>query len=175
MFNRFFGSFLYRAVVESANKIAEDARSNASWSSDIPGAIKVGEVNENNGMYEIIITVDLTEEGAPMARAFEFGSGLKTTRGEAKKYMIAPVNAERLAFPISRWLSYEPPPNVEVAVFPGAISAKPYIMHPGVAPKPFLQPAIDKNRKSIRGIILNAVKRGALATIKVRFLEAEKE
>lgn len=168
-----FTKYAMRALQELANRIAEDARQNADWSNDIPKAISLGILNvKGEGTCSIDITVDL--KVAPMARAFEFGSGLHATKADPEKYKIAPKKDDgALKFPIERWPNYEPPPNVRFAVFPGAISLKPYVMHPGVEARPYLQPAVNVQLSKEKGRFSRLIKRGILEHLSVRFREAK--
>lgn len=164
---------LIREMTIYAGDIAEQARQNASWSTTIPGAIGVGSVQEDGGRAYIDIVVDLKK--APSAAAFEYGSGLHRKENPAE-YKISPREdgPGYLAFPISRWPNYQPPPNVTVAMFPGAISGKDYVMHPGVAERPFLAPAIQSKKWSFRGVILRVFKLGYIeATPRVTVIDVK--
>lgn len=187
IFSKFVESSILKELTRQAEEIAQRARDNASWSNRIPSAISVGVAREDAGNFYIDIKVDISKEtGAPHAAAFEYGSGERKESGAGEKYQIPSDdnitwkmskygNLYVLAFPISRWPNYVPPPNVNVAMFPGSISAKPYVMHPGVHAKPFLKPAIDATRTSIGGILLKAIS-GAFrsAVPKVTIIETKK-
>jgi hypothetical protein len=80
--------------------------------------------------------------------------------------MIAPRNASEIAFPISRWPNYTPPPNVSVAIFPGAISKKPYVMHPGIAPRPYMRPSIQETKPQIKKILGDSFKAAILINLR---------
>ena len=116
-------------------------------------SIEAGEViNLGNGSYSISITVDVDEEtGAPMAPAYEYGSGERGPEG--KPYPIVARNAPALAFlwqypsPLGRKLE----PYDEEVVFDK-------VMHPGVEARPFLQPAINANKVKIRGLFAPLLK-----------------
>ncbi len=168
-FNKMRGLFLSKTLTVIADIIARAARRNASWSSRIPGAISVESVKGNNNAQTITIKVDGNK--APHAVAFELGSGIHD-ESTPKKYMIAPRNAPRLVFPIERWPNYVPPPYVDVAVFPGEISGKPYVMHPGVAARPYLEPAIRENlfwlTNKIADTFLEVVDEDILAGLDIR-------
>ena len=149
------------SIRTGVTRIAEDAKKNSSWSADIPDAIYVGDVKkESSGVWSGEIIVDLKK--APQAAAFEYGSGIHGEEGE--EYIIEPDTAPALAFPKSKWPGYNPPPKApEVFVFP-------FVMHPGVAAKPYLRPAIEKDRKAIRTLILNGFIKGYKDGIDVKVI-----
>lgn len=154
---------MLKVLTEEANKIAVSARQNANWSSKIPNAIKVGTANiVGQGKYSIEITVDTSENAAPMARAFEYGSGLHATKEPAKLYPIRAKNASNLVFWWERGNKW----------FVG--KQLPY-GHPGVAPRPYLIPAIEQNKPSIKARIISFFKRGLLDSIKVEFRDISKK
>lgn len=97
-------------------------------------------VVKNEGGY-IDIVIDL--KTAPMAAAFEYGSGIHGEEG--KKYKI-PEDADYVAFPRERWAKYKPPPERSSFVFT-------YVMHPGVKERPYIRPTISDYRKEISKII----------------------
>jgi hypothetical protein len=170
MTKRIYDSLFLKALTQEASKIAEKAKQNANWSSDIPGAIRVEPAEvDSAGNYSVNIVVNLSEDGAPMAAAFEYGSGVHGEKG--KKYVIDPKEGnDHLAFPLSRWPNYMPPPNVSRGFrFPGTVSRKAFVMHPGVRARPFLRPAIEANKPSLRARFLRVFKRGFLDSINVVF------
>ncbi len=139
-------------------KIANEAKNNASWSQDIPSAISsTSTTMPSADTYRCTIVVDGKEgSGAPQAAAYEFGSGEHRTRisvrGEGPGlYPIEAVNVPLLKFWwkkrnvlfVGPWLPYG---------------------HPGVAPRPFLQPAIDKNLDDLKSNLAGAFKNAWLVT-----------
>ena len=146
-FSSSFEKKILQTLNRMAERVAEDAKSNAV-KNNLPDvvidAIEVGKViSSGNGTFSVAIRVDTDK--AKMAAAYEFGSGIHATRGEKGKYKIQAGELGYLAFPITRWPNYTPPPNVKIAVFPGAISKKDYVMHPGVEARPYLTPALKSN------------------------------
>jgi hypothetical protein len=151
---------MIKALTERANKVAEDAKQNANWSKKIPNAISVGKAEKTSSGYAIAIKVDSRPDGpAPHAAAFEYGSGERGPDGEP--YLIEPREmGGKLAIPRSRW--------------PDPIYL-PYVNHPGVEAKPYLQPAIDSNRDIIRETLGKIFKLAYLdTTIKVTVISAKK-
>lgn len=164
MFKRFLDPLMLRVLNEEASKIAEKARQNASWSSKIPGAIRSNPAEIiSDGVYQVSITVDTSENGAPMARAFEYGSGERATRGEKKDYKI-PKEPTGVSF-----LWKYPSPLGRKKVPGDEFVSFAQIYHPGVAPKPYLRPAFEKNKPSMKTRFASFIKRGLLDSIKVEF------
>lgn len=168
MIRRFLEGRIIKSLTASANKIVTDAKSNVSGTSKtIESAISSSPVEVvGNDSYVVRITVDL--DAAPHAGAVEYGSGLYGKK--KKKYPIDPKPGnDHLAFPISRWKNYSPPPNVSYARFPGPISNKAYVMHPGIVAKPYMEPAIKANIKPLTRAILAAVGESFYQYIQVEF------
>ena len=128
------------------SNIAEDAKRNASWSTKIPGAIGVTTVTKSgDGTYSGAITLNLKD--APEARAFEKGSGIHGEKGQT--YVIAPRSGKYLIFPVGsppqgRWPKYSGPVPAGDSIAIGKVD------HPGVEARPYIAPAVEKNRKDIR-------------------------
>ena len=125
-------------LVSVANDVANDARANASWSSRIEASITVSPVDYGQGYASIDVYAD--PDIAPMAVAYEYGSGERGPEG--KTYPIRAVNAPALTF---FWL-------------PGGKKIEPYaelvsfqrVDHPGVEANSFLQPALDDHMESFK-------------------------
>jgi len=179
-----FDGLAIKFITEEANKIAEQARLNAGWSTRIPDAIFVGAAEiVGEGRYSIDIIVDVTPDvdwrnpnprTAPEAAAFEYGSGLHGEDGET--YPIAPKFAPVLAFD---WPGHDPdfPPGrkfIGVSEKTGKFMFN-FVDHPGVAANPFLQPAVEKNRRAIRNRLAKLFKRGIMDSIKVGFRDVSQE
>jgi len=98
-------------------------------------------IHDKGGSIDVVI--DLEE--APMAVAFEYGSGVHGDEGE--KYRIPKEGgASHVAIPRDRWKAYQPPPDRDPLVFVK-------VMHPGVRERPYIRPTINENRKEIAKII----------------------
>lgn len=151
-------AYIIKVLTEGLSKIAEDAKANASWSSDIPGAIRVGEVKISGQNISGRIEISLKE--APQAAAFEYGSGIHRTKGTPDTYEIHPKEKQVLAFHWEGHTADYPTGRKYVGQAPDGRLMFMYVDHPGVAPKPFLKPAIEKNRKEIIQSLAQAVKRG---------------
>ena len=158
-------------IVEAGNLVARSARSRAAWSTKIRNAISLSEVTEWKNGLGIYVRVDLTK--APEARAFEKGSGLHSTSSVASKHqegpggfiIIRPVNAKALIFQGTHaWEGM----TIRVPPMGGGV-----VHHPGVAPRPFLKPAIDANRERIRDILRKAVRTSVSKTIRTAWYHSE--
>jgi len=141
-------------LTKMAGKIAADAMTNASTKttsngknlpSEIVDAIGVGKVKSSgNGRYSISVEVDLGI--APMAAAYEFGSGERGKEGQ--DYPIVAKDAPALAFmwkypsPLGRKMK----PMDEFVYFPKPNA----VMHPGVEAVPYLTPAIKDNMQALK-------------------------
>jgi len=133
--------FLVGAITEIAGDIAEDARQKVTGDTGLPnviaGAISVGTAEYTKSLISIDIMVDLKE--APMAAAFEFGSGIHSESGE--EYDIEPREATpELHF----WWENES------KWFRGQL-----VTHPGVAANHYLMPAMVKNMDAAKAKIIN--------------------
>lgn len=120
----------------------------------IKGAIRLDKVVRDGSVIVATINIDLDEEtGAPEARAYEFGSGEKSTGPNAKKekYLISPKKGNYLAFFWDK--AYPSIPRAK----DGRVLLK-KVMHPGVEAKPYIQPAIDELKKGAKRIISERIR-----------------
>ena len=165
----FLDRWVIQALTEGANQIATNARSNASWSKDIPDAISVGEAVVTSTGYEITIKLDISENGAPEGRAFEYGSGIHSTRGPKATYVIAPKRYDALGIPAERWPGFvgEAMPGRKMigADYDTGKYILRYVDHPGVAPRAFMTPAILAYRPALKARLLVALRRGFRSAI----------
>jgi len=124
------------------------------------------------GAGYIDITIDMNPDtGAPMAAAFEYGSGLHGKRGQ--RYPIEPKNAKVLAFPWSIARNLSPSftgkstAGIELSADDKAFLPK--VMHPGVAARPFIRPTIQEEKEQIKKILgkefIASIKLGGITTI----------
>lgn len=100
----------------------------------ISDATYIGTAQTSENSSSIEVKIDLKK--APMAAAFEWGSGIHRTRGTPGTYVIAPRNASMLAIPRSRWPNYEPPPDVDPVILPK-------VNHPGIVARPYIIPTLE--------------------------------
>lgn len=115
----------------------------------IQDAISIGTAQQAGDRAFIDVEIDLKK--APAAAAFEWGSGIHTERGVPGLYPILPKNASALSIPRSRWQNYNPPPDID-PVFVRKV------MHPGVAPRPYIAPSIIDSKEEVRKILGKEVK-----------------
>lgn len=166
---------ILKQLTISANSIAEDAKRNSAWSSTIPDAIEIGKATKQQNGYYIDVIVNL--KTAPHAAAFEYGSGERAEKGNKEKYKIEPDQASVLVFPwqpdFIPWKSpkFKGIQRTDKGTTKGTYYFH-YVEHPGVKPKPYLRPAIEKNRDSIKFKLLAAFTRGYLQVVpKVTVIE----
>lgn len=150
------GNRLLGAATKIGNKIAKDARTNASWSARIQESIKFGSVERRGDILQITVSVDLGI--APEAGAFEFGSG-RYDPHRRSTYRIEPREADALAF---LWDKTPPGPGPKYIRTDKQTGKKifRYVDHPGVEPRPFVVPAIATNIPFAVKLIRNAVFEG---------------
>jgi len=116
-----------QTLVWAANKIANSARAFARTKGiGRIAKVKVGRTSVTKN------TVSITIETSAAGMAYEYGSGLHDPKG-AHFIDINAKNAPNLVFEGTNQ-------------FEGQIIQTPHVNHPGVAPRPFLQPAKDKHR-----------------------------
>jgi hypothetical protein len=141
-------SLLRVKMVEVLNLVATTARRNSSWSTKIRGAIRVGEVKEMGGVIAGYVEVPFSL--APEARAFEYGSGIHSKKGDKGYITIAPRNVPKLIFQgTNEWLGQ----TIVVPPMGGGV-----VRHPGVASRPFLTPAVEENQKRIRELLGSSIR-----------------
>jgi hypothetical protein len=137
--------------------------------------MSIGKAEKTPEGYSIEIIVDSRPDGpAPHAAAFEYGSGEHGEKGET--YIIEPRAAgKKLEIPRSRWPNYV---ESEADMMAGVVRDPiylPYVNHPGVEAKPYLQPAIESNRSIIREALGKIFKSAYLdSTVKVTVISAKK-
>lgn len=150
---------------EAAEEIAAEARANAP-TARIADNIHVSDISGAEGRREIAIYVNIRESGAPEGRAYEYGSGIHSTReemsdfqqGPGELYDIYAKNVPNLKF----WWENG-----------GKIYFGPKLTygHPGVAPRPYLRPALEAYTPST----LNRLKADILGVVRDNiFLEFKK-
>jgi len=162
MFRGIIDSFILKELNVELRNIVAKAKSNASWSKEIPSAISsIPATTDGQGRYEAKIIVNLKKDGgAPMAAAFEYGSGIHS-KTNPDTYRIPNIPNEGVAFPIERWPKYHGPPR-KYFYFS-------FVNHPGVAAKPFLQPAIESRSFYLSRALAKALGVGILDTIKTEW------
>jgi hypothetical protein len=150
------------AIVKIADMIAKTARSNASWSSKIPRSTTISGVTEYPSGLSINVEVNLRPGYAPYARAFERGSGQYDIRG-SRYIIIKPRFAPALAFMgTHEWKGQ----LVVVPPMGGGV-----VHHPGVAPRPFLKPAVKYNRTMALDVLKQHIRTAARIIIRQAWIK----
>jgi len=168
--------FTLQSLNKVIDKILADSKSNARWSSLIPGAITRTEIKKENNKLVASIIVDLIK--APMARAFEFGSGIHVDNNPEQTYRIE-AKTKLLKFPFS--LTYMPSSKFvgmngknigqlnRILRREGQVNGTTYwnyVDHPGVKARPFVVPAIKKNLDGVKFDLVKAFKSDVSVAIK---------
>jgi hypothetical protein len=113
--------------------------------------------------YSVEIVIDTSEDAAPMAGAFEWGSGEHGEEGD--RYLIP--GAPWLIIPRERWPDFEPPERDPILMRS--------VMHPGVEARPYIKPTIMETRDKFRDILGKEFKAMILAdTKKVEVISVKK-
>ena len=141
-----FTSGLMRKITLLADEFAETMKitiGEVHAPRKIKEHISVGTAKKKDNAISIDVSIDISREGAPMASAYEWGSGEHATRGGAGKYEIKPREKDALAF---LWPGHDPPWQSKKFLGMGREGKFlfHYVEHPGVAPRPFIAPSIRK-------------------------------
>lgn len=123
-------------------------------------------VQEGKGRFSATIRIIMAKDTpAQAAAAYEYGSGVHATRGTAGRYPIEARNVNFLKFMFPEAQNIHPEnPNAPYQRAPGLqfdAAGNVYmkkVMHPGVAPRPYVHPAIEDKRKEIRDLFKAALK-----------------
>ena len=168
-----YSSLMLKRLTDRANRIAEKARQNASWSKRIPNAISVSEARRTGSGFEITIEIDSRPDGpAPHAAAFEYGSGEHGDTGAP--YIISPKEKAALAF---EWPGHDPPWGSQKFIGLGEDGKLlfRFVEHPGVKARPYLRPAIESERDGLIRSIASTLRDAFLETeVKVEVIRAKK-
>jgi hypothetical protein len=119
---------IMKKLTELAGEFSETMKSTIDEvhaPSEIKKHISVGKAEKEGNQISIEVVIDISKRGAPMAPAYEWGSGEHATRGDVGRYKIS--GNPLLAIPRSRWQNYQPPPDVDPVILSS-------VMHPGVRP-----------------------------------------
>jgi hypothetical protein len=136
---------------------------------EIAQNIVIGDAKqEGDGKYSITVSIDLSEGAAPMARAFEFGSGLHAELGKKGTYEIKPKKSGgHLSFEKSKWPKYDP--NYFEEGKPGVAPDWfhfTFVNHPGIVARPFMRPSVVATKPEIINILGNSFKASILINLK---------
>lgn len=138
---------IHAALVQVANLVVASMKNKLSSGypsgdkqglSPIQDTISVGQVQQEMNGLSIMIT--LGGKDAPYARAYEWGSGIHATRGTPHLIPIAAKNAPNLVFWWEKGNKLFVGPKLPIG-------------HPGVAPKPYIEPSIRENKAQMKKIM----------------------
>lgn len=153
-----------RDVTKFGNFLARSIRARLTWSSKLRKAVKLHTAKDSGGSVSIEVTIGEGDENLTgMARAFEYGSGLHR-RGGGSKYPIVPRVKKALWFYLDN-----PYPGAVIYEKPGGgigITTQ-KVMHPGVAPRPFIAPAITEAYKQAAPELALDIKRNVAEYLNV--------
>lgn len=140
-------------ILRAANRIVQAARSIAAQkrAGKSSRAIKLGVVREAKQTVSVSIIFDTSV--APEAPAYEWGSGLYSTKESPRFIDINAVNAPNLVF-------------MGTHEFEGILVQVPHVNHPGVKPKPFLAPAVAKHRAALKQAVREEVNKNLRINIR---------
>lgn len=107
-------------------------------------------IEGGNASIEIKINV----KEAPAARAYEWGSGIHSTRGKVGTIRI-PKEGFGLGIPQERWENFDFPviPGPKMIGLFDNVFALTFVDHPGVAPRPYIAPTIIQTAHQVKEIL----------------------
>ena len=131
---------------------------------DAPKAIiqhtSIESPQKQGNKYSVDVVIDTSKKAAPMAGAYEWGSGVHGEKGE--KYTIPGM--PWLVIPGERWPEFDSPPAILRSV-----------KHPGVEARPYIAPSIVKIKPKIGKMFAKEFKQAYLrGAPKVTVISAKK-
>lgn len=140
-------------ILRAANKIVQSARSIAAQkrAGKSSRAIKLSTIRE--AKQTITVSIILDTKIAPEAPAYEWGSGLHDTKGSPHYIDIYATSVPNLIFEGTN-------------EFEGQLIRVPHVSHPGVKPKPFIKPALDKHRAALKQSVREEVNKNLRVNIR---------
>lgn len=157
-------SWLIKALTLSANVLRNNAvaitsvRGAGGYPPQIPAGMKVDPATVSEDYGRITVSTsnksDKSEErNADITIAYELGSGL--TGPKRQRYLIEPTEGKKvLRFPWQVSENISTREGVKPIVDNAGIANLPYVMHPGIRPKPFLQKGLEASKDELDAIIL---------------------
>ncbi len=140
-------------ILRAANRIVQSARSIAAQkrAGNSSKAIKLSTVKEAKQTVSVSIILDTKR--APEAPAYEWGSGLHDTKNGPHFIDIYGRNTFLLTFEGTNQ-------------FEGQLIQKQHVNHPGVKPRPFIKPAVEKHRAALKQAVREEVNKNLRINIK---------
>jgi len=174
-----FSSGMMKNLTLIANDLVSVMRKNISQNrlpKAIDDSIRIEPATSSGDGTSIAVIVG--GEDAPMATAYEYGSGEHATRGSPGTYPIEPKDADLLAFDwqpaVVPWGS----PKFFGAILSGQESTEGkyffhYVDHPGVEARPFIKPAVEETLPKMKKRLITTIKAEILlGTEKVTVIRA---
>ena len=154
---------LSRIAVEFKELMAETIRSKNAPKKIIEHT-HIESPQKKSATFSIDVVIDTSDDAAPMAGAYEWGSGEHGEKGE--KYTIPGM--PWLVIPRERWANYNPPPDVDPVILRS-------VEHPGVEARPYIAPSIVKIIPRMKKTFAQEFKRQYLMGVpKVTVISAKK-
>lgn len=140
-------------ILRAANRIVQAARSIAAQkrAGRSSRAIKLSTVREAKQTISVSIILDTSV--APEAPAYEWGSGLHSTKEHPHFIDIPKTPGAVLVFPGTHQ-------------FEGQTIVTRHVNHPGVKPKPFIAPAVAKHRAALKQAVREEVNKNLRINIR---------
>lgn len=152
-------------ITKFGDSLAKSIRAHLRWSTKLRKQVRLKRATSRGEVTSIEITIaEGNADLAGMARAFEYGSGIHSTKGTRRKYRISPKNARALWFYMDN-----PHPSIPIYIKPsGEIGVTlSSVMHPGVAPRPFIGKAIASTLPKASPELRLAIKRNIVDFLKI--------
>jgi len=150
---------LIASMAASAELLSNEMKNRTSggdYPSGLADSIVVGDVKPIGDYLEVRISVK-----HPAGAAYEWGSGIHSTKGPKEKYPIDPKKAGGLLmFPEEKWPNFKFIPGSPVYPINGTFYLR-HVEHPGVEARPYAEPSIQAKKKEIAKMI----GRGFIASI----------
>ena len=119
---------------------------------------------KKGGTFSVDVVIDTSDDAAPMAGAYEWGSGVHGDKGQTYTIPGMPW----LVIPRERWPKYNPPPDVDPVVLRS-------VEHPGVKARPYIAPSIVKIIPKMKKTFAKEFKQAYLRGVpKVTVISAKK-
>lgn len=152
---------LIASMASSADLLANEMKTRTSggdYPSGLADSIVISEVKPVGDYLEVRISVM-----HPAGAAYEWGSGIHSTKGPKETYQIRPRRASALAIPFERWPDFDFPvvPGKKMMGAGASHFILRYVDHPGVEARPYAEPSIQAKKKEIAKMI----GRGFIASI----------
>ena len=143
---------IYASLIKSANVFVEAMKQKIDQVNaprKIKEHISIDSPQETGEGTSIDVVIDMSENAAPMAAAYEWGK---------EPYTIVPGAGKNpfMTFPKGKWPQYQPPPDApEFFRFSS-------VEHPEIKARPYIQPTIEETADQIAEILATEFKASIL-------------